>query len=544
MAVTAVMKPSSPPSNNVRPGSNSSSSSSPASAGATVAQQPLRPIQPSQEPLVESSASQSSATLLDSPSAPASAAAPLAKKKQHRRFYQRLLGSFHFHRNSSDEQASASGKARAEVVVVVPSMPLESQFAAQASLSTPELPLIALDAGSYETSNVIHSYHHHNSDVKDPLLLQSDSVTTLRLSSGNSIALSDLFLTSSIPIPCGSQTEHSPIQIPVVPLEQLTKPKAATALAASASHGSLNSSFDEKYHFCSGRKILGRGGSSVVRLAKGDDNKIYAVKEFRKRRKEENPRDYVKKLTSEYCISSLLHHVNIVETYDILREGNHWYEIMEYCPGGDLFSLIRDGVLSSSDEVDACFRQLLEGVHYMHSIGVAHRDLKPENLLIDAHGHLKISDFGVSEVFRVCWEKTDHLSKGIRGSAPYIAPEVLAGGEYDPAAADIWSCGIIYYAMIFHGIPWTIADSKDPNYRHYLKHRGIGFEPLVRLPHGPQVLLRKMLEPDPMKRISVFDIMKDEWILSIETDSVAHRFANMFGNKCPSSLSSLTSKSK
>jgi protein-serine/threonine kinase len=291
----------------------------------------------------------------------------------------------------------------------------------------------------------------------------------------------------------------------------------------------VETDFLSKYHFC-GNRIIGKGASSVVRLAEGaKDHNIYAVKEFRKRRKDESQRDYMKKLTSEYCISSLFHHPNIVETFDILRDGNHWYEVMEYCPGGDLFTIIRDGFLELED-VDICFKELLLGVQYLHSMGVAHRDLKPENLLVDSHGHLKITDFGVSEVFHVVWEKAPHLSKGICGSAPYIAPEVLSGSEYDASKMDIWACAIIYYAMKFHGIPWALASPKDPNYSQYVKHRGFGAEPLVRLARGPQTLLRKMLEPDPKTRLSIEQVLEDSWVKSVPLESKNH-FAQLLSSK-------------
>ena len=279
---------------------------------------------------------------------------------------------------------------------------------------------------------------------------------------------------------------------------------------------SKSESFIEKYHFCS-NKIIGRGSSGVVKLAKSaSSDKIYAVKEFRKKRRDESYREYVKKMSSEFCIGSTLHHLNIVETVDIVHDGEHWYEVMEYCPGGDLFRVISQAHLSN-DEIDCCFKQLIEGVSYLHSLGVAHRDLKPENLLMDLEGHLKITDFGVSDVFKTCWESKAHLSKGICGSAPYIAPEEFKNKEYDATKVDVWACGIIYYALVFHGIPWEVATEKDPHYRHYLEHRGVKFEPLVRLLHGPQSLLERMLEPDPQKRISIEEIKKDEWFSKIST---------------------------
>lgn len=122
-------------------------------------------------------------------------------------------------------------------------------------------------------------------------------------------------------------------------------------------------------------------------------------------------------------LADLSHSHNIVETVDLVQdEQSHWCEVMEYCPGGDLYAAIKKGSMTAP-EINSYFKQILSGVSYLHSMGVAHRDIKPENLLLDAKGHVKITDFGVSDVFRMCWEKTTHLSKGLCGSEPYIAPE-------------------------------------------------------------------------------------------------------------------------
>lgn len=81
----------------------------------------------------------------------------------------------------------------------------------------------------------------------------------------------------------------------------------------------------------------------------------------------------------------------------------------------------------SPSEVECCFKQILNGVNYLHSQGVAHRDLKPENLFFDTKGHLKIGDYGASTVYRLPWEATVHMSTGLCGSEPYIAPEQFLG---------------------------------------------------------------------------------------------------------------------
>ncbi|KAI9138251.1 kinase-like domain-containing protein [Paraphysoderma sedebokerense] len=275
----------------------------------------------------------------------------------------------------------------------------------------------------------------------------------------------------------------------------------------------------KKYGVCE-KGCIGKGATAIVRLAHKMENrnaeKLYAIKEFRKRRKNESERDYVKKLTSEFCISSSLHHINVVETIDLIQDENqHWCEVMEYCPGGDLYSCIKNGKMTQ-DEIDCCFKQLVQGVSYLHSMGVAHRDLKPENLLLDAQGHLKITDFGVSEVFRMCWESEPHMSRGVCGSEPYIAPEEFSGGEYDAREVDVWACGVVYYAMTYQGIPWRHAAPDDPNYAYFLAHRKGGFDAIDKLPLGAQSLLNRILEPDPKKRITIPEILNDEWFKNID----------------------------
>jgi protein-serine/threonine kinase len=124
---------------------------------------------------------------------------------------------------------------------------------------------------------------------------------------------------------------------------------------------------------------------------------------------------------------------------------------MEYCSGGDLLAKLQHIGLSGMDEVGCFFKQIISGIAYIHSAGVVHRyiaehngrDLKPENILLDAkHRYLKITDFGVSTVFKTAFEKQAHLIHGVCGSGPYIAPEEWkTENEYQPTKVDIWACG-------------------------------------------------------------------------------------------------------
>ncbi|KAF9917427.1 serine/threonine-protein kinase HAL4/sat4 [Linnemannia zychae] len=382
----------------------------------------------------------------------------------------------------------------------------------------------------------------------------ADSHTSLRKTHHSSLGGTHRHTasTASVPVPTKKQTlihkifhHHSPPESPVhaSPLASVEDPYLVTAASSLEKKNIFNfvhglgrpsSSFGgsersdprkadctllKKYGVCD-KGNIGQGATAVVRLAHKleESEKLYAVKEFRKRRKDETEKEYVKKLMSEFCISSTLHHENVVETVDLVQdEHQNWCEVMEYCSGGDLYNVIKQGHMSRI-EIDCCFKQLMNGVAYLHSMGVAHRDIKPENLLLDSKGHLKITDFGVSDVFRMCWEKSSHLSKGLCGSEPYIAPEEFKTKEYDARRVDIWACGIVYYCMVYQGIPFRAATSQDPNYQHFLAMRELNnYEPFEKLPVGCRKLMKRILDPNPETRIKIEEIMEDEWFKSIES---------------------------
>ncbi|KAJ3162148.1 serine/threonine-protein kinase HAL4/sat4 [Geranomyces michiganensis] len=313
----------------------------------------------------------------------------------------------------------------------------------------------------------------------------------------------------------------------------------ATGLSRKSSQRGLHrspseSSMADKYGKISKNEVLGKGANAVVRLAHKKDaatpeqaEQLFAVKEFRKRRKGETQREYIKKLIAEFCISSNMRHENVIQTVDLIQdERERWCEVMEYMPGGDLYSLIASGELTDPDEKFCLFKQLVRGVAYLHSVGVAHRDIKPENLLLDAEkGIVKITDFGVSEVFRTCFEKSPRKASGVCGSEPYIAPEEWQSPSgYDATKADIWACGIILYTMLQASIPWRVAKTLDPHYAKYAAFaaantdaRTIGYAPFDRLqPPGLRVIMYKMMVVDPAARATADEVLADKWLAAVE----------------------------
>ena len=314
--------------------------------------------------------------------------------------------------------------------------------------------------------------------------------------------------------------------------------KSEKEILASEKKGGPNTTTGlvEKYGKC--QEIVGRGAFGIVRISHKPDPSdsrnelLYAVKEFR-RRPQETAKKYQKRLTSEFCISSSLRHPNVIHTLDLLQDAKGDYcEVMEYCAGGDLYTLVLAAGTLTVPEADCYFKQLMRGVEYMHEMGVAHRDLKPENLLLTTHGALKITDFGNGECFRMAWEKEAHMTAGLCGSAPYIAPEEYQGGEFDPRAVDVWATGVIYMAMRTGRHLWRLArKDEDEFYQRYLEGRRDedGYAPIETLHRVSPLsaffhaytnstaqarcrnVIYSILDPNPGRRITASQVLKSEW---------------------------------
>ena len=305
-----------------------------------------------------------------------------------------------------------------------------------------------------------------------------------------------------------SQDEHQQLSLMYTWFDQLRNERER--LASDKKGGpNATATLVQKYGKC--QEIVGRGAFGIVRISHKTDPKdskdeqLYAVKEFR-RRPQESPKKYQKRLTSEFCISSSLRHPNVIHTLDLLQDAKGDYcEVMEFCAGGDLYTLVLAAGKLEVQEADCYFKQLMCGVEYLHEMGVAHRDLKPENLLLTTHGSLKITDFGNGECFRMAWEKEAHMTAGLCGSAPYIAPDEYIDKEFDPRAVDVWATGVIYMAMRTGRHLWRVAKrDEDEFFDRYVEGRrgDDGYGPIETL-HRVSWLPRTNFELFVDRKLSV-----------------------------------------
>jgi 5'-AMP-activated protein kinase catalytic alpha subunit len=248
-------------------------------------------------------------------------------------------------------------------------------------------------------------------------------------------------------------------------------------------------------------KTIGKGTFGKVKLGiHGPTGEKVAIKVLEKSRIKDS--SDVERVSREIRILKLVNHPNIVKLYEIIETSKTIFLIMEFVPCGELFDYIVARSRLTEEQAGHFYSQILAGLEYLHKINVIHRDLKPENLLLDENNNIKIVDFGLSFL-----DNGNDLLKTACGSPCYAAPEMIAGKKYKGKSVDVWSCGIILFAMICGYLPF-----EDPNtsvlYKkimsgHYKCAKWVSIE--------AQDLMKKILNISPENRLTLDKIRSHSW---------------------------------
>ena len=259
-------------------------------------------------------------------------------------------------------------------------------------------------------------------------------------------------------------------------------------------------------------KTLGVGSFSKVKIATHESTQQRVAIKILNRQKLKSM-DMAAKVSREIKILRLFSHPHIIRLYEVIDTPTDIFVVMEFVPNGELFEYIVTRGRLAEDEARKFFQQIVCGLEYCHSHMVVHRDLKPENLLLDSDNNVKLADFGLSNMMR-----DGHFLSTSCGSPNYAAPEVISGNLYAGPEVDVWSCGVILYALLCGSLPFD--DDNIPNL--FRKIKSGNYSMPSYLSDVARDLIPKMLVVDPMKRSTLSQIRKHPWFLKNLPQYLAH----------------------
>ncbi|KAL1630501.1 hypothetical protein SLS56_004775 [Neofusicoccum ribis] len=291
-------------------------------------------------------------------------------------------------------------------------------------------------------------------------------------------------------------------------------------------------------------QTLGEGEFGKVKMGwKKDGGVQVAIKLIRREVLGSNP-SRLPKIYREISILRGLQHPNIVRLHEMVETERHIGIILEYASGGELFDYILNHRYLKDNSARRLFAQLVSGVGYLHKKGIVHRDLKLENLLLDRNKNIIITDFGFANTFDPNDELGDEIEYNLGnkdfvkktgleivgesghrrgdlmqtscGSPCYAAPElVVSDSLYTGRKVDVWSCGVILYAMLAGYLPFDDDPANPEGDNINLLYKYIVSTPLTFpeyvTPHARD-LLKRILVPDPRKRADLFEVARHSWL--------------------------------
>jgi len=201
------------------------------------------------------------------------------------------------------------------------------------------------------------------------------------------------------------------------------------------------------------RKTLGTGSTGVVKLGIHMETGFSVAVKIISKESLKMDKDLQEKVEREIAIMKLVSHPHVLTLYDVYESEHNLFLVLEHVEGGELFDyLVSRGRLPVSEAL-VFFQQIISAVDFCHHHYICHRDLKPENLLLDGCKNIKIADFGMASL-----QLRGSMLDTSCGSPHYASPEVVRGEKYDGRAADVWSCGVILFALLTGCLPFDDED--------------------------------------------------------------------------------------
>ncbi|KAK4502719.1 hypothetical protein PRZ48_006145 [Zasmidium cellare] len=263
-------------------------------------------------------------------------------------------------------------------------------------------------------------------------------------------------------------------------------------------------------------RTLGTGSFGRVHLVQSKHNqRFYAVKVLKKAQVIKMKQ--VEHTNDERKMLQRCRHPFLITLWGTWQDSKNLYMVMDFIEGGELFSLLRKSQRFPNPVAKFYAAEVTLALDYLHSMNIIYRDLKPENLLLDRHGHIKITDFGFAkEVPDITWT--------LCGTPDYLAPEVVSSKGYNKSV-DWWSLGILIFEMLAGFTPFWDAGSPLKIYENILKGR-VKYPPYIH--PDAQDLLSKLITADLTKRLGNLhggskDVMTHPWFAEVTWDRLAKK---------------------
>ncbi|RFU29183.1 hypothetical protein B7463_g7162, partial [Scytalidium lignicola] len=263
-------------------------------------------------------------------------------------------------------------------------------------------------------------------------------------------------------------------------------------------------------------RTLGTGSFGRVQLVQSKHNqRFYAIKVLKKYQVVKMKQ--VEHTNDERRMLQDVKHPFLITLWGTFQDNRNLYMVMDFVEGGELFSLLRKSQRFPNPVAKFYAAEVTLALEYLHSKQIIYRDLKPENLLLDRHGHLKITDFGFAK-------RVPDITWTLCGTPDYLAPEVVSSKGYNKSV-DWWSLGILIFEMLCGFTPFWDGGSPMKIYENILKGR-VKYPPYIH--PDAQDLLQRLITPDLTKRLGNLhggseDIKRHQWFSEVTWERLAKK---------------------
>ncbi|KAJ8610070.1 hypothetical protein MRB53_038797 [Persea americana] len=264
------------------------------------------------------------------------------------------------------------------------------------------------------------------------------------------------------------------------------------------------------------QRTLGTGSFGRVHLVQSKHNqRFYAVKVLKKAQVVKMKQ--VEHTNDERKMLAEVKHPFLITLWGTFSDSKNLYMVMDFVEGGELFSLLRKSQRFPNPVAKFYAAEVALALDYLHSLNIIYRDLKPENLLLDRHGHLRITDFGFAK-------RVPDITWTLCGTPDYLAPEVVSSKGYNKSV-DWWSLGILIFEMLCGFTPFWDAGSPMKIYENILKGK-VKYPPYIH--PDAQDLLSKLITSDLTKRLGNLhggsrDVLGHQWFSEVTWDRLSRK---------------------